>query len=374
MYSYEEKAYWAALYSSEGWGRRSCFRLQKTLTNTKLSIVEFWALSPDKIQELGISEKLAFSIKNYKKEHNILDFWHQLEKRQIRVHFFNDSAEFPALLQQIDDPPFMLFSCCSAQQLPWHQLELWTGVIGSRNATTYGRQATELLVPQLVELGIGIVSGCMYGIDEFAHRSALAARGQTVAVLGYGFDYCYPESLRSLQSKIVTQGGALITEYPPSVGPRRGQFAQRNRMISGLAQAVLIVEAAQQSGTLITAQCALDQGRTVCCVPGPLQSPYSEGTKQLLNQGAQLVTSGVDVLAQIMPAQVVCQSAAAQEILVCLQKAPVAGWGTQQLLTCMHAQAGQTQLTPATLCQALTELEINGSIMRNGTRYALSHR
>jgi DNA processing protein len=203
--------------------------------------------------------------------------------------------EYPVLLREIPDPPLILFyrGNCSLLRQPG------IAVVGSRRPTSYGRAACGFLVKQLVEAGLVIVSGMACGIDGEAHRTALRCGGGTIAVLGCGIDQIYPRSHRALYQDISTSG-LVLSEYPPGTPPVAGLFPERNRIVSGLSLGVLIVEAAERSGSLITADCALEQGREVFAVPGPIFSEVSAGPHNLLKQGAKLVTSSTDITSEFM--------------------------------------------------------------------------
>lgn len=202
---------------------------------------------------------------------------------------------YPRLLKEIPDPPETLYI---EGKLNFNARPA-IAVVGTRKITPYGREMARRFTQELVRKGFLIVSGFMYGVDAVAHRTALELSGPTVGVLGFGFDYMYPKEHRSLAREMIERGNALITEYPPSVSPRPFNFPARNRIVSGMCLGVLVIEAAPKSGSKITAACAANQGREVFAVPGPVGSVYSEGTKELINLGAKLVTSVDDILAEI---------------------------------------------------------------------------
>lgn len=174
-------------------------------------------------------------------------------------------------------------------------------IVGTRKPTTYGREVTHQLAYELASRGVVIVSGLALGVDGLAHRAALEAGGMTIAVLGNGLPGIYPATHRGLAKDILEGGGALISEYEPETPARSYYFLQRNRLVSGLADAIIITEAAARSGTLNTASHALDQGKDVFVVPGNITSPLSQGCNRLLKQGAMPVTEPKDVLDVIAP-------------------------------------------------------------------------
>jgi len=169
-------------------------------------------------------------------------------------------------------------------------------IVGSRRVTPYGKTVTAQLASELAQAGVVIISGLALGVDSISHKAALDAGGLTIAILPTGLDNIYPAAHRHLAKQILEQGGALISEYPEGSTVYKGNFIARNRLISGLADAVLITEAAEKSGSLHTADFALDQGKEVLAVPGNINSPTSRGTNNLIKVGATPVTSSADVL------------------------------------------------------------------------------
>lgn len=199
---------------------------------------------------------------------------------------------YPAMLKEIPSPPPLLYVRGNIDVLHLPSL----AVVGTRQATPYGLAATRELVAPVARQGIVIVSGLAKGIDAVAHRTALECGAATVAVLGSGIDQTYPWDHRQLADDIVSRGGAVITEFPLGAKPERHHFPQRNRIISGLSKAVLLIEAGEKSGALITAKFAVDQNRDVLALPGPIYAPQSIGPHHWIQHGARLVTSGQDVL------------------------------------------------------------------------------
>ena len=165
--------------------------------------------------------------------------------------------------------------------------------------TTYGKNATVKIVRELVFNKMTVVSGMARGIDTVAHKTALENSGYTIAVLGTGIDVIYPPENADLYRQIINQNGLVVSEYPPGLKPTKSSFPLRNRIISGLSQGVLVIEGRRQSGALISARYALDQGREVFAVPGPINSPTSEGTAYLIKQGATVVSGVTDILEEL---------------------------------------------------------------------------
>src|SRR3989454_1300733 len=205
-------------------------------------------------------------------------------------------APYPARLRAIHDPPNLLY--CDGHLGEGDRQAV--AIMGSRQATPYGLRVTEALAGELSALGFTIVSGFARGIDAAAHRAAVAVGGRTIAVLGCGLDVDYPPGHASLHAEIAGSG-AVLTEFAPGTPPRATNFPRRNRIISGLALGVVVVEAAEDSGSLITARLALEQGREVFAVPGPIDTPTSRGPHGLLKQGAKLVETVKDSVEELLP-------------------------------------------------------------------------
>ena len=204
-------------------------------------------------------------------------------------------TEYPTLLKEIPNPPFVLYgsgspSACASP--------IAIGVVGTRKPTSYGIQAAETITRTLGTAGITIVSGLALGIDAIAHQAALEANASTIAVLGSGIDEhsIYPSSNRGLARRIKDSGGIVISEYPPKTPAMKEHFPQRNRIISGISKGVLVIEAQEKSGALITARFALEHNRDVFAVPGSIFSLSSAGTNALIQEGAKLVSTGEDIL------------------------------------------------------------------------------
>lgn len=212
------------------------------------------------------------------------------------------SPHYPALLAQLADAPLGLFIKGNAQLLSMPQL----AVVGSRNPTPYGRELAESMAKHLTQCGLVITSGLAIGIDAAGHRGALAGTGHTVAVCGTGLDIVYPRSSETLAQEIAERG-VLVSEFPPGTPPRKANFPQRNRIISGVSLGTLVVEAALHSGSLITARLAGDQGREVFAIPGSVHNPMAKGCHQLIRQGAKLVDSAEDILVELGPLAAVAQ-------------------------------------------------------------------
>lgn len=269
-------------------GRRT-LRLARLLGET----VDFSSCTPRDIQKmLEVTPEAAERIKN---EFSLQDAVMRAQKwaaEGIDV-LTQYHSEYPNLLREIPDPPEILYITGNKDLL--HRPAI--AVIGARRPTAYGKNVALQWARELAEQDVVIVSGMARGIDSEAHRGALAAGGATVAVLGCGVNVVYPSENRALTVEM-RRKGAILSEYPPGTEPMRGFFPERNRIISGLARGVLVVEAASRSGSLITADLAVDQGRDVFAVPGSIFSPRSAGCHWLIQQGAKLVQNIHDVLSE----------------------------------------------------------------------------
>lgn len=212
-------------------------------------------------------------------------------------------ARFPPSLLSIPDPPLLLYVKGRLDLLDVPTI----AVVGSRNATAQGVLNAEKFSENLSHAGLCISSGLAAGIDAAAHAGALRGKGSTIAVIGTGPDIVYPARNRQLAHQIV-ENGCLLSEYPLGMPAIAGNFPRRNRIISGLAQGVLVIEAAAQSGSLITARMAAEQGRDVFAIPGSIHSPLAKGCHQLIKQGAKLVESAQDILDEVRFATSACQS------------------------------------------------------------------
>ncbi|WKV09143.1 DNA-processing protein DprA [Thermoanaerobacterium sp. CMT5567-10] len=244
------------------------------------------------------NEELKNVVNNIRVYKNILDakkinpyaYAERLNKEKVKALLIDDN-EYPKLLREIYDAPQVLYVKGDIRESD----DISMAIVGSRNATSYGRSVSEKLSYELSKHGFTIVSGMARGIDSLAHKGAIKAGGRTIAVLGCGVNIVYPEENKRLMEYIISNG-AVVSEYPLDYLPIAGNFPARNRIISGLSLGVVVVEAGVKSGSLITAKFALEQGRDVFAVPGFITSAYSKGTNELIKQGAKLVTSSSDIL------------------------------------------------------------------------------
>lgn len=277
---------------------------------------------------------------------------------KLRILLYTD-PHYPARLKQIPDPPPLLY-----QAGPWEDDgRPAIAIVGTRKPTAYGLAVAERLGRELAQLGAVVVSGMARGIDSAAHRGALSEGGTSLAVLGGGADVCYPREAASIY-RAMQERGAILSEQPPGTEPRRENFPERNRIISGLCEGVIVVEAGEQSGTLITVTTALSQGREVFAVPGPITSPMSVGPHRLIREGACLITSARQVLEELgrlAPEEGPLDRPPPQGLSP--QEIRLLGWMGSELRR-PDDLAASCGLDVAEVQAALTMLEIRGAVRR----------
>ncbi len=318
----DERAYWLGCHMVPGVGPAR-FRILLQAFGT---MEEAWCAPADALRQTGLDRRTAERIASARQQLDLEVELRRLEAHGITFLTWNDPA-YPRLLRAVDSAPPVLFML--GELTPADEWSL--AVVGTRYATGYGREVTRRLVTPLARMGLTIVSGLALGIDGEAHRAVLDAGGRTIAVLACGLDQIYPPEHRRLAQEIA-ENGALLSEYPLGTLPERRNFPPRNRLISGLARAVLVVEAGSQSGALITARFAAEQGRDVFAVPGSILSPRQTGTNWLIQSGAIPVTSHEDIVRclqlEMLPAKQEAQrdldiSPAESTLLACLGDEPL---------------------------------------------------
>jgi DNA processing protein len=361
-----DRAYWVAWSQIHGIGPVLLKRLDEQFGGLAYA----WEATSQELQQVdGLGVKLAQSIRLQRREHSPSQLLKQLEAASS--HFLTPSdAAYPALLYSIPDPPPLLFYRGDLDLLKQIQTGISIGIVGTRSPSEYGRRWTRKLTRHLVRHGGIIISGMAHGIDRDAHQTALAIDGSTIAVLGTGVDMAYPRSNQSLYDQIISKG-LVISEYPDGTPPDKPHFPRRNRIIAGLSRAVLVTEAPQRSGALITARLANDYGREVYALPGSLDNPQAEGCLNLIAQGAQIVMDETTLLrglgdlphldrdsessAAVSTDDLVLPpdlSAELRQILYSLSRDPIS---FDQLLA-------QLPLETGTLLSALVQLEIMGLV------------
>jgi len=270
----KELAYWVATSAIPGVGSATFNYLLRYFKRLQ----KFWEAPDEKVNKLKLDAKTREAIIGFRQKVDPKIYLQAVYERGIKVVSLLD-RDYPANLRQISDAPPVLYY--KGSLLP--QDDLAIAVVGARYATVYGRQVTEGLVLELVNAGLTIISGLARGIDSIAHRAAIDAGGRTIAVLGSGVDLIYPPENKSLAEKIV-QNGAVVSEFPLGFPSVPSNFPARNRIISGLSLGVLVTEAAVDSGSLITAGCAAEQGREVFAVPGPVNIERKQRQQETRNQ------------------------------------------------------------------------------------------
>ncbi len=281
-----DKRYWVGFNLVKGIG---AVRLQ-ALQNHFGDLSTAWQAPLDALQAAGLGTKLAERVLQIRAGLDLERFMSKLMEQGIQILTWEDEL-YPRRLKEIDQPPPVLYM--RGELKPE---DFWSvAVVGTRRVSAYGRQVADELAMFLANNGVTVISGLARGVDAIAHQSALKAGGRTIAVLGCGVDRVYPPENTQLAKKIMTSG-ALLSDYAPGIPPDASNFPPRNRIISGLSMATVVVEAGQTSGALITAQFAVDQGREVFAVPGNILAPQSKGTNRLVAEGAHPLLSGQDLL------------------------------------------------------------------------------
>lgn len=279
-----------------------------------------------------------------------------MEIFQINLSDYNYLRDLP----HIPDPPKKLFI---RGKLPAKRVKT-VAIVGTRKPSAYGREIATKIASECAKNGIVVVSGLALGIDSIAHRAAIDSGGKTIAILANGVDKIYPRSHEDLGQKILQTNGAILSEYPNNTPARPWQFLARNRIVSGLADAVVIIEAASRSGTLSTANHALDQGKEIFAVPGNITSPLSAGCNQLIKNGANPLTSVEDLLDFLIPDRFEKQTQLfkgdTREENVILEFLSKNG------TTSSDAIIKQTKLSASEFNQAITMLELKGLALNNG--------
>jgi len=248
------------------------------------------------LMKSGLNEKISTSFIAWRDVFDFNTAFAKLTKEKIEFISIIDS-QYPSLLKEITSPPLILYYRGNINLLKEKDANR-LAVIGSRQPDNYGRKIINELLPDIIYQGIQIISGLALGIDSLAHQKTLENNGKTIGVLGTGLDKhsFYPRDNWLLAEKIINQSGLLLSEFPPETIGRPQNFPRRNRIISGLCQATLIIQAQEKSGSLITAARALEQNREVLAVPGDIFSPLSSGTNNLLKSGAKLIINSTDIL------------------------------------------------------------------------------
>ena len=352
--SEDARPYWVGFNRVPGIGVGRLRRLIDAFGDVRAA----WEAPPGQLAASGLHGAALEALLAVRRKLDLGAEMRRLEERGVEVVTI-DQAAYPARLREIYGAPPLLFV---RGRLPPAEAPLLS-VVGTRQATAYGRAVTERIVGELAGQGVWIVSGFARGVDTHAHRAALEAGGRTLAVFACGLDTIYPPENGDLADGIL-RAGALLTELPLGARPEARNFPARNRIVAGLSAATLVVEAGERSGALITAEFALAQGRDVLAVPGPITSPRSVGTNRLIQDGARLVQSAEEVRAELglgTAAQKETQLRLAELMpLDPDEQAVVARLAAEPLLTddLAHALGRPIQVLQATL----TMLELKGYV------------
>lgn len=354
-----ERHYWVGFNLVSGIGP---VRLRQMLEGFG-SLREAWHAPPDALRRAGLDRRSCKNLLDLRRRVDLDAEMARLDRLGIAVLTWDD-PEYPALLAQlraIDHAPPVLYlrGTLSATD------EWALAVVGTRAVSPYGRQVAHQLVTGLAASGLTIVSGLARGLDSEAHRAALGVGGRTIAVLPCGLDTIYPPEHRQLAAQIV-QNGALMTIFPLGTQPLRTNFSARNRVLSGLARGVLVVEAGEKSGALLTAGYALEQGREVFAVPGNITAHGSSGANRLIQDGAHPVTSAQDVLS-VLNLERVADYASARSSL------PPLNDDERRVMQSLSGEplhideiAHQARLPVAAVSSTLAKLELQGMVRRVG--------
>jgi len=281
--------YWVGFSLIPGIGRVKITQLENYFGNLE----DAWKAAPADLKHAGLDSNSIRAITSWQPKVSLEAEMEKLDRYGVKVFTWHDPG-YPSRLKEIYDYPPMLY--VRGSLLP--EDEWCLAVVGTRRASVYGRQITEEIVADLARSKITIVSGLAKGIDSIAHRSALDAGGRSIAVFACGLDTVYPAENANLARSIIQQG-ALISECPLGTRPKAENFPRRNRIMSGMSLGVLITEAGETSGALITTNLALEQNREVFAVPGSILSPASRGTNRLIQEGAKLVRDYTDILEEL---------------------------------------------------------------------------
>jgi DNA processing protein len=367
--------YWLALRSVAGIGNIGFSAL---IDNFGSLEAVFSASAAELQMAAGITKKAAAGVAAFKDWDSVNKNLDLAENTGIHIVTYRDES-YPAKLLEIYDRPPLLFVKGNLKKD-----DVNISLVGSRLASTYGKYTTERISRELALRGATIVSGLARGIDSAAHRGALAAQGRTIAVLGSGLDIIYPPENKKLFAAICEKG-AVVSEFPLGTPPRACNFPARNRIISGMSYGVVVVEAGEKSGSLITARLALEQGREVFAVPGSIDWAGSRGTNKLIQQGAKLVENTDDILEEILP-QLEKTTAPETSAIAGKEKCPAEENNKlnsidRQIIALLSNNRlhvddliNTTGLAPGGVLSSLMKLELNGIIQQHPGKFFSSRQ
>ena len=358
-----DKRYWIGFTLVKGIGAVRFQRLLERFGDAESA----WKAAPAELAGAGLSLKMIERLVAVREKADLARIWDQIQSKGIEVLTWLDEA-YPQRLKEIEQPPPVLYM--RGELLPE---DTWAvAIVGTRRVTPYGRQVTEQIASFLAANGVTVVSGLARGVDAIAHNAALKAGGRTLAVLGSGVDRIYPPENRALAEQIF-EHGAVLSDYAPGTPPESSNFPPRNRIISGLSMAVVVIEAGETSGALITAEFAAEQGREIFAVPGNILAPQSKGTNKLIQQGALPLLSASDIM-QALNLTRVGQHKAARKVLP-------ADEVEAKLLTAMGEEPlhvdeirNQTGLPVEKVSATLVMMELKGMVRQVGNMHYVAVR
>lgn len=359
----DQKRYWVGFNLARGIG---AVRLQ--------SLIQYfgdagsaWQGSADELRAAGLGPKVIERFLEIRKSVDLEKLWDTITAQGINILTWDDE-NYPPRLKEIEQPPPVLY--VRGEILPEDHFAV--AIVGTRKVTPYGRQVTEELSAFLAANGITIVSGLARGVDAVAHSAALKAGGRTVAVLGSGVDRIYPPENRALAEQMMSRG-AVISDYPVGTAPESSNFPPRNRIISGLSMAVVVIEAGETSGALITAEFAAEQGREIFAVPGSILAPQSKGTNKLIQNGALPLLTPQDILQALNLTRVGAQKAARKILPADAVEAQVLNLLNSEPLHVDEIR-NQTGLPVEKVSAALVMMELKGMVRQVGGMHYVAVR
>ena len=359
----EDKRYWVGFTLIKGIG---VVRMQ-TLIHHFGDLETAWKANPADLAEAGLGAKLVERIVQARESVDLEKISEQIARQGIQILTWDDDS-YPARLREIDQPPPVLY--LRGEYLPDDVFAV--AIVGTRRVTPYGRQVTEEIASFLAANGITVVSGLARGVDAVAHTAALKAGGRTIGVLGSGVDRIYPPEHRALAEQMMERG-AVVSDYAPGTPPDASNFPPRNRIISGLSLAVVVIEAGETSGALITAEFAAEQGREIFAVPGSILAPQSKGTNKLIQNGAQPLLTASDLM-QALNLTRMGEHKAARKILPSdeVEAKLLAALGEQPVH--VDELGNQTGLPIEKVSATLTLMELKGMVRQVGGMHYVSIR
>lgn len=302
MAPHEPKLYWIGFNLVKGIGAVRFRKLLDTFGDAETA----WNAPVDALRVAGLSSKLVENLRQMRSQVSLEQIWDRLQAQNIRLLTWDDE-DYPRRLKEIEQPPPVLYLRGDLKL----EDEWAVAIVGTRRITPYGRQVAEEVSATLARNGVTVVSGLARGVDAVAHQAAVQAGGRTLAVLGSGVDRIYPPENQRLAEQIISHG-AVISDYPIGTPPEGPNFPPRNRIISGLSLAVIVIEGNLDSGAMITATFAAEQGRELFAVPGSILAPQSKGTNRLIRDGARLLLDPQEVLEILDLQQATAQQTARQ--------------------------------------------------------------